>query len=150
MSQVIEIDIDDYVSDSDKATIARDAFRSACTRRAEKDFERILSNASYAIAWNEVNDAFDGDMAKTVAEKTKSVIRSIGRYDVFHPPSAWDAEKSKGWVALQEATEKYRTQLEARILSIIEGLDEEWLKTIIQDHIATTIIGKLTTKETKS
>lgn len=140
----ITINIDDYLSDEDKRQIARDEFRAACARRSAADFERILSNAAYALVRQEVDAAFDGSMVETVRANAVKLISNLSSYSVFTPPTHWEREASKGWTYLQEAIEAAKPAMAERVLSIIAELDGDDLRGRLDGLIGDVIVSKLT------
>ena len=139
----ITVNIDEFLTDDDKREIAKSAFREAAERRSNKDFERILSNAGYALVQQEVDAVFDGEMASVVRDKAIEVIRAMSSITVFKRPDAWDREASKGWMHLQSAMDEAKPLIAERVNEIVRGMDITFLHDLIQDRIAVAIIEKL-------
>lgn len=140
----VEIDIDDYLSEDEKRSIARDAFRLACAAHTKKDFERILSNAGYALVEKEVDAVFDGGMAETVKTTAINVIGNLTAHTVFKRPSAWDTESSKAYVHLQRAMDEAFPAIKERVSEIIAAMTEDDLRYLIERQVGDAILAKLT------
>lgn len=143
MGLQVEIDVDDYLSDRDKAAIARDAFRAVCDRTSRDDFERILSNAAYELVRKEVDAVFDGGMAATVKAKALHVIEHMPALTVFQRPNAWDREASKAWAHLQSAMDEAQPLIRARVDEVIAGISLDDMHDIVVDRVGVAIISKL-------
>ena len=144
----IEIELDAYLSDADKREVCTEAFRAAVTKRTEKDFERILSNAGYHLVSAQVDAAMGGDMQAVIASNAVKVINKLCTFTVFGKPDAWGREASRGWVHLQAAMDEAAPAIRARVLEIVANLDEETLREIIVDNLAASIMEKLQSKPT--
>lgn len=144
MSKTVEIDIDDFVTESDKRQIARDAFRQMCVATSQKDFERILSNAGYNMVKEEVDLVFDGEMATAVRNNAIKVINSLTAHTVFKKADAWDRDESKAWRHLQVAMDDLQPVIAQRVTEIIQGMTRDDLHELIQQQISVAIIDKLT------
>lgn len=143
MTNSIAVNIDDYLSDSDKKQIATEAFREACQARAHKDFERILSNSAYALVGAEVDKALDGSMVDTIKSKAIEVINSLSSHTVFSPPNAWDREASQGWKHLQLAVNNSSDQIKARVAEVIAEYNSSDLRGLLEDRLVDAIIQKI-------
>lgn len=142
----VTIDIDDYLSEAEKAEIAREAFRQACTSKSAQDFERILENSAYELVQREVDAAFDGKMAQTVKSKAIEVIKSLGVFTVFKPRNAWDRDESKGWTHLQAALDEHKGLISDRVADIIREMPEERIRDLLTDHLLDAIVDRLRVK----
>lgn len=142
----MNIDIVDYLSFEERQGIAREAFFRAASIKCQEDFERILSNAAYALVAEEVNKVFDGDMVNVVKEKAVAIINNMSSYSVFKAPDAWDRESSSGWKHLQAAVEEAKPLINSRVREIVSGLDYEYLRQMLEDSLVDAIINKLQAK----
>lgn len=139
----MEIDPNDYITDEQKREICEDAFREQVRRTARADFERILSNAGYAIVHKAVDEAFDNKMAETVKDKAIEVIEGISAGTVFRAPNAWEKEPSVAYTHLQAAMAQARPAVIARVQEIVAAISEDRLRDMIESSIADAIIEKL-------
>lgn len=142
----VSVNIDDYLSEDEKRSIARDAFRAACATKSKEDFDRILSNAGYALVKKEVDAAFDGHMVEIVKAKSIEVIGKLSDFTVFRKPDAWDREASKGFIHLQAAMSEAGPAIRARVNQIIENMAPEKIEDMIRHELAGAIIDRLTAK----
>lgn len=139
----ININIDDYISDQEKKYIAMSAFRSACERVSEENFERIIANAGYHLVEKEVDAAFDGKMRQKVREKSIEVINGLSTYSVFRPKDVWHNEQSKGWEALQSAIEDNQEAIRERVGKLVQEIDAEDIRQLLEDRLVGEIMSKL-------
>lgn len=135
--------ITDYLTEDEKRRIATEVFRAQCEQKARGDFERILSNAAYALVAREVDAAFDGGMVETVKAKALQVIENLGTHSVFRPKDAWQQESSKGWVYLQEALDANRDAIRSRVAEIIAGISRDELRGLLEDRLLDGIVERL-------
>lgn len=142
----MEINLKDHLDDDMLRAIAEDEFRKLVRQQCKDDFERILSNAGYALVHREVDAAFDDGMAATVRDKAIEVINGISAGHVFRAPDAWNREPSKGWEHLQAAMAEAKPAIVSRVHAIIAGIDENRLLELIEHTIADAIVAKLTAK----
>lgn len=142
----MNIDIVDYLSFEERQGIAREAFFRAASIKCQEDFERILSNAAYALVAEEVNKAFDGDMVNIVREKAVCIINNMSSYSVFKGPDAWDMEASVGWKHLQVVMSEAKPLINTRVQEIIDGLDDNYLRQMLEDSLLNIIVDKLQAK----
>lgn len=139
----LELNLHDVLTEDQMRDIAADEFRRAVRAHAAADFERILSNAGYALVNREVDAAFDGKMAETVRTKAIEVIDGISAHTVFRAPSAWEPEPSIAYKHLQAAMQDAKPLVAARVHQIIEAMSEERLRDLIEATLTETIIAKL-------
>lgn len=139
----LTIDIDSYLTEEDKRSIAREEFREVCRQKSREDFERILKNSAYDMVRLEVDAAFDGKMVETVKENAVKIISELSSYSVFTPPSAWERAPSKGWENLQKAVEDNRDRINERVQTIIEGYQSHELRELIEERLVEAIVAKL-------
>lgn len=140
----ITLNVDEYLSESEKRQIVADAFRSVAAKTAQKDFERIISNSAYYMVGEIVDQHFDGNMVATLKAKTISVINTLSSTTVFSPPNAWDREASKGWQQMQQAIEHLKPMIHQRVSDIIADYDHSALRDLIETQVGEAIIKKLT------
>ena len=140
----LNINVDDYLSESDKRRIVTDAFSAAAATHAQKDFERIISNSAYYLVGEIVDRHFDGNMVATLKEKAISVINNLSSSTVFSPPNAWDRAASKGFEHMQSALDELKPMIHQRVHDLIASYNSEELRILIEEQIGAAIIQKLT------
>jgi len=140
----LTINVDDYLSESDKRRIVTDAFSAAAAAHAQKDFERIISNSAYYLVGEIVDQHFDGNMVATLKDKAISVINNLSSSTVFSPPNAWDRAASKGFEHMQSALDELKPMIHQRVHDLIARYSSEELRSLIEEQIGDAIIKKLT------
>jgi len=140
----LTINVDDYLSESDKRRIVTDAFSAAAAAHAQKDFERIISNSAYYLVGEIVDQHFDGNMVATLKDKAISVINNLSSSTVFSPPNAWDRAASKGFEHMQSALDELKPMIHQRVYDLIARYNSEELRSLIEEQIGDAIIKKLT------
>ncbi|MFV3380328.1 hypothetical protein [Pseudomonas sp. NY15354] len=140
----LTINVDDYLSESDKRRIVTDAFSAAAASHAQKDFERIISNSAYYLVGDIVDQHFDGNMVATLKDKAISVINNLSSTTVFSPPNAWDRAASKGFEHMQSALDELKPMIHQRVHDLIARYSSEELRSLIEEQIGDAIIKKLT------
>ena len=139
----MEINIQDYVTEDDMRRIAEEEFRAMCRRSTTENFERILSNAAYAMVHKEVDEVFDAGMAKTVKTKAIKIIQDFNAYSVFRAPDAWDRQASKGWTHMQAAIDGAKPLIDEKIESYVRDMPEETLRELVAERFADAMIARL-------
>jgi len=139
----LTINVDDYLSESDKRRIVTDAFSAAAAAHAHKDFERIISNSAYYLVGEIVDQHFDGNMVATLKDKAISVINNLSSSTVFSPPNAWDRAASKGFEHMQSALDELKPMIHQRVHDLIARYNSEELRSLIEEQISEAIIAKL-------
>lgn len=139
----LTINVDDYLSESDKRRIVTDAFSAAAAAHAQKDFERIISNSAYYLVGEIVDQHFDGNMVATLKEKAISVINNLSSSTVFSPPNAWDRAASKGFEHMQSALDELKPLIHQRVHDLIARYNSDELCSLIEEQISEAIIAKL-------
>lgn len=139
----LTINVDDYLSESDKRRIVTDAFSAAAAAHAQKDFERIISNSAYYLVGEIVDQHFDGNMVATLKDKAISVINNLSSSTVFSPPNAWDRAASKGFEHMQSALDELKPMIHQRVHDLIARYNSEELRSLIEEQISEAIIAKL-------
>lgn len=140
----LTINVDDYLSESDKRRIVTDAFSAAAAAHAQKGFERIISNSAYYLVGEIVDQHFDGNMVATLKDKAISVINNLSSSTVFSPPNAWDRAASKGFEHMQSALDELKPMIHQRVHDLIARYSSEELRSLIEEQIGDAIIKKLT------
>lgn len=136
-------DVTDYLSADDMRRIAEEEFRTVCRVKAHADFERILSNASYALVQRVVDAHFDGNMVETVKRKAVEVIEQLSAFTVFRRPDAWERDPSIGWAQLQDAVKNAAPLIQKRVEEIIAGMSDDDLRQMIEERVTTAIFERL-------
>lgn len=144
MNSKIEIDLNDYLTEEDRTQMAREAFKEACARHTQKDFERIISNSAYFMVGDLVDQHFDGTMVEVLKANAIKVINGLSSSTVFSPPSAWDRAASKGFTFMQESLEELKPEIRNRVHEVIASYSSDDLRELIERQVGEAIIAKLT------
>ena len=138
-----ELDIDQYLTEDEKKRICSEQFAQVARLKCQADFERIISNSAYMVVRDEVDKLFDGRMQEFLIQRVEKVVKELSAFTVFNGPDAWDKTASKGWHALQEATEQAKPLIVARVIELVEGMSQEDLAYRIQEPLIAAIMEKL-------
>lgn len=144
MTNTIEIDLNDYLTEDERKEIALDVFRSACARQTQGEFERIISNSAYFLVSDLVDQHFSGGMVEVLKAKTIHVIENLSSHTVFSPPSAWDRAASKGFEHLQALLDEQKPLIADRLKTVIANYNSEDLREMVERQVGQVIINKLT------
>ena len=142
--QQITLNVDDFLSESEKKQIVSDAFRAEASRKSAEDFERIISNSAYHLVSAAVDAHFDGKMVEVLKASTIKVIENLSTHTVFSPPNAWDRAASKGFEHLQSSLDDLKPAIQARVAELIASYDSGYLGEMIERQVGEAILRKLT------
>ena len=128
----IEIDIDKYLTESDKAHIAEEMYREALAAKIRDDKERIISNAAYQTV-SKMCDELIPDFKELLVQNVKKVITQLSDRTVFEKPDCWGSKGNRAWHMLDEITTSKRERIENKVNKIIDemsvqdcSIDIEW------------------------
>lgn len=138
------LNVDDYISEQEKAQIVKDEFRKAAALRSAEDYERIISNAAYTVVREQVDNIFDVNMVELLKVKTHKVVSELSTFTVFNKPDTWDRSSSKGYKELEAAIENAKESIQAKVAGLIDNMDEDVLLYQLKEPIAAAILSKLT------
>ena len=148
---IIEVNLDDYLSEGEKKSIAKQAFYDKCANKYMNDHERLFSNAAYGVVAELVNKEMDNDVSTIIRDKAISIIKDMTSYSIFKAPDAWDRESSKGFTILQKALDESAHLIQARVEAIIGDLESayitERLNELMYEVVRDRLIGKPSKEE---
>ena len=148
---IIEVNLDDYLSEGEKKSIAKQAFYDKCANKYMNDHERLFSNAAYRVVAELVNKEMDNDVSTIIKDKAISIIKDMTGYSIFKAPDAWDREASKGFTILQKALDESAHLIQARVQAIISDLESayitERLNELMYEVVRDRLIGKPSKEE---
>lgn len=143
---IIEVNLDDYLSEGEKKSIAKQAFYDKCANKYMNDHERLFSNAAYRVVAELVNKEMDNDVSTIIKDKAISIIKDMTGYSIFKAPDAWEREASKGFTILQKALDESAHLIQARVEAIIGDLESayitERLNELMCEVVRDRLIGK--------
>lgn len=148
---IIEVNLDDYLSEYEKKSIAKQAFYDKCANKYMNDHERLFSNAAYGVVAELVNKEMDNDVSTIIRDKAISIIKDMSSYSIFKAPDAWEREASKGFTILQKALDESAHLIQARVEAIIGDLESthitERLNELMYEVVRDRLIGKPSKEE---
>ena len=132
MSTTIEIDINDYLSESEKKYYAIEAFKETIKKGMFKDkqgiqldseIQRVIGNISHSIVMEEVQK-YIPNCEQLIKEKTLQVINKASfSYEVFKKKDAWDKEESLAITYMYQTIKENKDLFQSRIKEAIENYD---------------------------
>ena len=132
MSTTIEIDINDYLSESEKKYYAIEAFKETIKKGMFKDkqgiqldseIQRVIGNISHSIVMEEVQK-YIPNCEQLIKEKTLQVINKDSfSYEVFKKKDAWDKEESLAITYMYQTIKENKDLFQSRIKEAIENYD---------------------------
>lgn len=117
MKEII-INAMDYITEEEIKEIVVEEFKA----KAKKDIERILANMSYHLAYGMADAILDETDQKEISQKVKGAINKLDTFTVFSNDSF--NNKTKGYIAIENAISKHNLKIENRIAKLIEDLDD--------------------------
>lgn len=145
----MEINIDDYISESQKAEIAEEMFRSALARKmqATNDVDRILSNISYYAVFQEIDAAVEGGgetLRNQIRDHAYEHLNKGGNYGIFRSKDRW-SEASTATKIVEEFVHEKRGLIEERVHQAITQMPfdkiKEEIKYVLHDRINDILAG---------
>lgn len=151
MSNIITVDINEYLSDSEIRDILSNAlYDYAYTSfRDSSSIEVLVSNIAYYTIFNKVNDEFDDvDLESLLRDKVKHVIDNLSSYSVFRKKGEYVAVNSVGQDILEDEIRNSRDLIKKKVNEIIDEYPfNEIKRDEIGDVINECIMSKLFGKE---
>jgi hypothetical protein len=143
MNTTITIDLDDYLSESEKKQYAIEAFKEAIkkelfksqsgTIQSDSEAQRIISNISHQIVFEEVQK-YIPDCEQKIKDKVIDVIEKEDyKYNIFKKKDVWDKEESLAITYMNETIRANKEIFQQRIKEYIENYD---LSTDISDEVS--------------
>jgi len=153
------ININDYLSESDKIEIAKDAFKEAIRKgvieelkadssKRMANYERVISNSIHYYLESEIDAILGTDTRKMIED---NVMKTIGShkydYSLFRSKNAWDSEDSPAQSVvkqtIQEIAPQMKEALTKKMMENIEALDTDQTLDIVREIFYTIIEDKL-------
>lgn len=142
------INIGDYISEEEKREFAREAYKDMCRDEFvnQTSRERIFGNAAYSVVSSMVDESIDGSIIEKIKDKAMVVINDLSEYTVFHKGHR-SSEDSRGYQILTSEIEKKRGLISERLTEVINSLDKDVLKELLQDEAMNLLDAKLFGKD---
>lgn len=138
----IEINIDKYLSESDRARIAEEVYRDALYAKIRDDKERIISNAAYQ-AVSKMCEELIPDFNELLVQNIKKVITQLSARTVFEAPNGWGSKGNGAWHMLGQITTEKRERIENRVNKIIDELSVQDCSIDIEWEVRQLLLKRL-------
>lgn len=144
MSTTIEINIDDYLSESEKKEYAIQAFKESIKHgmfkekegiQLDSEIQRVIGNISYSIVMQAVQEHIPNS-EELIKQKTLDIIKSSDfSYQLFQKKDAWDKEESLAITYMREVVAQTKNEFQDKIRETIRNYDPtEDIKNAISDQ----------------
>ncbi len=119
----MEIEIEKYLSEAEIKNIVSDQIRYEVSEffKTEKNAQRLLSNLSYEIVFNEIDKVIPNSR-ELVISKTKTVLNDIKNYQVFRDAS-YGSDKSLGYKIMEESVKYNKDLINEKVKETITSKD---------------------------
>lgn len=137
----MEINIKDYLSESEIKQICVDHLRAQLAAGGE----RLVTNMAYEAAFSIIDEAFDEESKKLLKARVKTVLNKVDNFELFRKKNAWDSEDSVAYSALQEAVRDNIPKLHARVAETMEAYpisDELFKNSDLMAEVLVTMLRK--------
>ncbi len=132
MGATITIEIDDYLSEREKASYAIEAFKEAIKESlfkgktgvlADSEAQRILGNISYSIVERMVSEYLP-DYTEVIKEKVqRNIEKGDLSYLIFKTADAWGGQNSLAIQTINETVNKNKDLIRANVEKAISEFD---------------------------
>lgn len=143
----MDIDIKDYLSDSEMRIIVEEEFREKIRKyfNTESDIARIITNLGYYNTFKIIEDEVP-NFKDLIKQKTKEQCEKISSYAVFREKSDYERQNSLAQDYLEEAVEENKDLINRKVLDIINGLNKQdiafEINSIIEEKIDNLFKGE--------
>ena len=128
----IQINIDDYLSESEKKQYAIEAFKESIKHdlfngkdgvQLDSEIQRVIGNISHSIVMTEIQK-YIPNYEELIKEKTLAVLQKDNfSYEVFKKKDPWGGEDSLAVTYMREVIQKNKELFQQKIKSDIENYD---------------------------
>ena len=128
----ITINIDDYLSESEKKEYAIEAFKEAVkyglfkgkqSIQLDSEIQRVIGNISHGIVMEEVQK-YIPNCEQLIKDKTLEIIQNEDfSYQIFHKKDVWNNEESLAVTYMNETIKSCKETFQKRIKETIENYD---------------------------
>ena len=132
MKTNIEIDIDDFLSESEKKEYAIEAFKEVLKKgmfngkegvQLDSEIQRVIGNISHSIVMKSIQD-YIPNCENLIKEKTLNIINDGDfHYQVFKKKDAWDKEESLAITYMREVIVQNKKEFQEKIRETIKNYD---------------------------
>lgn len=129
----MEINIEDYLSESEIKTICESEIRRQVAaqfgQENETNIMRMVSNLSYYHVHQAVDAKMGGELDKVLTERVTALIKDKDySHVVFRAANAWDRKESHAYTILRQCLENHRELMTSKMKAAIEGLNPKDFK----------------------
>jgi len=132
METTITIDINDYLSESEKKQYAIEAFKETIKRgmfddkdgiQLDREIQRVIGNISHSIVMDEVQK-YIPNCEELIKQKVLKIITEDSfSYQVFKKKDAWENQESLAITYMNETIRANKELFQKRIKETIENYD---------------------------
>jgi hypothetical protein len=124
------INIDDYLSEEEKHSIAKEVFIEQCRKRSADDFERIITNSAYHVVWDSMDEFCDKSVMAKLRNKVRNIIDGLTEFTVFRQPDAWHKRENTPYSVLLESVRENKPLLDQKVKAAMSKLSTKDAKQI--------------------
>ena len=157
----VTININDYLSEEDKVSIAKEAFKEQIEKevlaelkkedssRKMQDYERIVGNSIHYFLQDKIDSILNKDHIAFIEEKVRHTIlkNKDYNYDLFRKKTVWETEDSPAQLVVTQAIQEQRDHIKNSVISKIneniEALDTETTLEVVREIFYEIIENKL-------
>lgn len=141
----MEIDIENYLSDTEIKDIIIEEFREEIQKSIRRNgVSRFIANLAYQNVFEEINKEAP-KFENEIKEKTKEVIENLTSYSVFRKKDLVDNEDSLAQKYLEQSVENNKDIIENKVKDILNDLSKTdisyEISSIIEDKIESLFKG---------
>ena len=132
METTITIDINDYLSESEKKQYAIEAFKETIKRgmfddkegiQLDREIQRVIGNISHSIVMDEVQK-YIPNCEELIKQKVLKILTEDSfSYQVFKKKDAWENQESLAITYMNETIRANKELFQKRIKETIENYD---------------------------
>lgn len=133
----MEINIENYLSNSEIQSICEDEVRSLVRShlKDETELKRVLSNTAYETVCKLCDDCLDGDMKTFLYDKIQEQLSTLSLFNIFKKPDAWDRESNNMYNFLQSELEKQKPVISEIVAENVQEAVIAELKVNMQELV---------------
>lgn len=151
----LEININDYLCEDEIKNIVEDEIRKSIYRHFndENNIKRILSNVSYELVFNKVDEIIKStsniteDTYTLINNKVIDIINNLSEYSVFRQSNIYGDKESEAQCMLRCCVESNKDLLKTKVKEIIDNYNYSEIKNYISDMLYECIMNNF--KEAK-
>lgn len=152
----ISLNIDEYLTEEDKKEIAQEEYRKAIRQHMsnENDYTRVIQNAVYRFAFDEIDKQIDGNIKNIIEKEVKNTLLksdSDYRFMIFRSRnSIGERANSVGQNILENAVKDNAHIIIDQVKNVLENADSYRLQTIMEGvsaNITDSFIEMLQTRK---